>query len=243
MRKFFSLERQGKLKKGTAEKWAHETPNIKSLPMRLKKKSTVKKKMSKYATGGSVGQDSGKKVVVGFAKKAYDNVEPTTAKYMYDNKGNKYPTDSAVDKEGKEVPLYSPASKPSPRFSSNTVTGALKKKYATISTPQKKKDGGVVKGEGTEESDSNEAEIKVGSFVIPAKIREKLKMLLNSKGKANLKQKDGYSVELSKGEEVVDPNDAEEINDGMKSGGIKRGIDIFAPKSKKKFNKKYFTKK
>lgn len=39
-RKFFALEARGEMKKGTAEKWAHETPGgIKSLPDR-KKRST-----------------------------------------------------------------------------------------------------------------------------------------------------------------------------------------------------------
>lgn len=38
MRKFFVLEKQGKLPKGTAEAWAKETPSIKSLPIRVKRK-------------------------------------------------------------------------------------------------------------------------------------------------------------------------------------------------------------
>jgi hypothetical protein len=37
MRKFFQMEKTGELKKGEAEKWAHETPNIKDLPERVKK--------------------------------------------------------------------------------------------------------------------------------------------------------------------------------------------------------------
>jgi hypothetical protein len=37
-KKFFSLEKEGKLKKGTAETWAKETPNLKKLPQRVKKK-------------------------------------------------------------------------------------------------------------------------------------------------------------------------------------------------------------
>lgn len=31
-RKFFVLEKEGKLPEGTALKWAHETPDIKALP-------------------------------------------------------------------------------------------------------------------------------------------------------------------------------------------------------------------
>lgn len=38
MKKFFVLEKQGKLPNGTAKEWADETPNIKKLPKRVKKK-------------------------------------------------------------------------------------------------------------------------------------------------------------------------------------------------------------
>ena len=38
MRKLFSLEHQGKLKSGTAEEFAHSTPNISKLPEHVKKK-------------------------------------------------------------------------------------------------------------------------------------------------------------------------------------------------------------
>lgn len=37
MRKFFAMEDRHELPKGTAEHWAHETPNIKKLPERKKK--------------------------------------------------------------------------------------------------------------------------------------------------------------------------------------------------------------
>lgn len=38
MRYFFAAERRGELPKGTARRWAHETPNLKSLPERVSKK-------------------------------------------------------------------------------------------------------------------------------------------------------------------------------------------------------------
>lgn len=41
-KKMFALESEGKIKKGTAEKWAKETPNIKALPQRLPPKKPVK---------------------------------------------------------------------------------------------------------------------------------------------------------------------------------------------------------
>lgn len=37
MRKFFAMEGRGELPKGTAERWAHETPDIKHLPKHVKK--------------------------------------------------------------------------------------------------------------------------------------------------------------------------------------------------------------
>jgi hypothetical protein len=37
MKKFFVLEKEGKLSKGTAKQWADETPDIKKLPSKIKK--------------------------------------------------------------------------------------------------------------------------------------------------------------------------------------------------------------
>ncbi len=39
-RKFFAMESRGEIPKGTAKKWAHETPNIKSLPKKKRKKKS-----------------------------------------------------------------------------------------------------------------------------------------------------------------------------------------------------------
>ncbi len=36
-KKMFALEAEGKIKKGTAERWAKETPNIKALPQKVSK--------------------------------------------------------------------------------------------------------------------------------------------------------------------------------------------------------------
>ena len=44
MKKFFVMEKQGKLPKGEAEKWAKETPNIKKLPNHAKKKKSSRRK-------------------------------------------------------------------------------------------------------------------------------------------------------------------------------------------------------
>ena len=44
MKWMFAAEKRGEVPKGTARRWAHETPNLKSLPMRKKKRAWVKKK-------------------------------------------------------------------------------------------------------------------------------------------------------------------------------------------------------
>ena len=38
VRAFFAKEKAGELPAGTAEKWVHETPNIKRLPEKVKRK-------------------------------------------------------------------------------------------------------------------------------------------------------------------------------------------------------------
>jgi hypothetical protein len=44
MRAFFAMENRGELPKGTAERWARETKNIKRLPERVRKKKGEGKK-------------------------------------------------------------------------------------------------------------------------------------------------------------------------------------------------------
>lgn len=47
MKKFFAMENRGELPQGKAEEWAHETPDIKSLPEHKKqaeKKASKKRK-------------------------------------------------------------------------------------------------------------------------------------------------------------------------------------------------------
>lgn len=46
MKKFFAMEKRGEMKKGTAERWAKETPNIKKLPKRIKAKKGKGRKTS-----------------------------------------------------------------------------------------------------------------------------------------------------------------------------------------------------
>lgn len=37
MKKFYAMEARGEMKKGTAKRWAHETPDISELPEKKKK--------------------------------------------------------------------------------------------------------------------------------------------------------------------------------------------------------------
>ena len=41
MKKFFALEDEGELPKGTAKKWLKETKNVKKLPEKVKKEKTI----------------------------------------------------------------------------------------------------------------------------------------------------------------------------------------------------------
>lgn len=43
----FAAEKRGELKKGTAQQWADETPNIKRLPERKKARKKSRKQSSK----------------------------------------------------------------------------------------------------------------------------------------------------------------------------------------------------
>lgn len=47
----FWAEKQGLVKKGTAERWARETPNIKRLPEKVSSKKGSKKKKRKSGKG------------------------------------------------------------------------------------------------------------------------------------------------------------------------------------------------
>ena len=47
MRKFFAMENRGEMKKGTAERWAKHTPNIKSLPEKKAVLDNLKKRIKK----------------------------------------------------------------------------------------------------------------------------------------------------------------------------------------------------
>jgi hypothetical protein len=45
MHKMFALEKEGKVKRGTAMKWAHETRNITKLPKRVHGKKAKRKEV------------------------------------------------------------------------------------------------------------------------------------------------------------------------------------------------------
>lgn len=109
-------------------------------------------------------------------------------------------------------------------------------------------DGGEIKGKGTGTSDEIEAEVKEGSFIVPAKNADLAKgirkLYLKAPVKnANLKQDGGESVKLSNGEVMFTPQeneylesigvdlealapDAEHGEDEMAKGGPVKGTKI-----------------
>lgn len=91
-------------------------------------------------------------------------------------------------------------------------------------------DGGKITGSGTGKSDSINAKVKPGSFVVPvenAELAEELReqVLDSGKKKAKLKQKSGVDVKLSNGEVLFDPNEKKELE----ANGIDLGA--LAPKA------------
>lgn len=94
-----------------------------------------------------------------------------------------------------------------------------------LNLPQNKADGGEIKGKGTSKSDSIDAKVEPGSFVVPAEnahlaeqIREKY--LSGKESKAKLNQGGGVPVKLSNGEHMFTPHEAEFLR--------KMGVDLEA---------------
>jgi hypothetical protein len=108
-----------------------------------------------------------------------------------------------------------------PMMNKGGVVGKIKNMYA---------DGGEIKGKGTAKSDSIMAEVKEGSFVVPAENAELAKgirklYLKAPNKKANLKQEEGEAVKLSNGEHLFTP----EENEYLESIGIE--LEDLAPNS------------
>ena len=47
MRMMFAKESRGEVKRGTARKWAHETPNRRCLPERVKRRKSPRRRQSR----------------------------------------------------------------------------------------------------------------------------------------------------------------------------------------------------
>ena len=85
--------------------------------------------------------------------------------------------------------------------------------------------GGTIMGKGTGTSDSIHAEVKPGSFVVPAKNEEiaellRTKVLGKPPKRAKVNQSNGVSVKLSNGEHLFTPSEKEELES--------KGIDVEA---------------
>jgi hypothetical protein len=115
-----------------------------------------------------------------------------------------------------------------PMMNRGGVVGKIKNMYA---------DGGEIKGKGTAKSDSIMAEVKEGSFVVPAENAELAKgirklYLKAPNKKANLKQEEGEAVKLSNGEHLFTP----EENEYLESIGIE--LEDLAPNAEEGNEKK-----
>jgi hypothetical protein len=104
-------------------------------------------------------------------------------------------------------------------YAKGGIVGKVKNMYA---------DGGEIKGKGTAKSDSIKAEVKEGSFIVPAENAELAKgirklYLKAPNKKANLKQEEGEPVKLSNGEHLFTP----EENEYLESIGIE--LEALAP--------------
>lgn len=89
-------------------------------------------------------------------------------------------------------------------------------------------EGGKIQGAGTAKSDSINAKVKPGSFVVPAKNAPAAEVIRKTilkapVVKANLSQKGGESVRLSNGEHLFNPREV----DKLESYGM--NLDILAP--------------
>lgn len=85
--------------------------------------------------------------------------------------------------------------------------------------PHEFKKGGTIKGKGTGTSDSINAEVEEGSFVVPEKFASTARMIKSAlgmkKGKADLHQKSGVPVKLSNGEELLTPEQKNKVKNKL----------------------------
>ena len=102
---------------------------------------------------------------------------------------------------------------------------------------QKKADGGEVVGSGTGRSDSIDAKIPPGSFIVPAdankEIVNRIKKYMDY-DKAKVKSGPGAEVKLSDGELYIPPQDVEKVNNFVKMMGFNEGLNELAPNAKTK---------
>lgn len=148
--------------------------------------------VTSYANGGNVSKE-----------KKLDNIQRSkdygglTEKEYYE----KYPNENAYKKEQVRNKIVN---KESPYYAQSYANGGKVK-------------GGTIEGPGTGKSDSIQAKVKEGSFVVPAENRG-LALILreqylnkNPKEKANLNQKGGEPVMLSNGETLFTPQETKEL--------------------------------
>jgi len=108
-------------------------------------------------------------------------------------------------------------------------------------TTQELNEGGKIKGAGTGKSDSIEAELPAGSYIIPVdapkEATSRLMKYLNY-DEADLNYNNGEEVKVSNGEFFIPPQDVQKADDFIKRLGYKNGLDEMAPNAKQKLSER-----
>lgn len=114
---------------------------------------------------------------------------------------------------------------------------AVKEYILDKNTTQELSEGGEVVGKGTGKSDSINASIPEGSFIVPADANEnavnRLKKYMGYDN-ADVKSESGVDVKLSDGELYIPPQDVAKANAFISDLGYENGLNSLAPNAKTK---------
>jgi len=108
-------------------------------------------------------------------------------------------------------------------------------------TVQKLADGGEIEGKGTGKSDSINAELPAGSYILPADAPDYVtKRLTRYLGydDAKLNHSDGEKVKVSDGEILILPEDVGKADEYVRRLGYDNGLDEIAPNAKYKLSER-----
>lgn len=114
-------------------------------------------------------------------------------------------------------------------------------KKQELDTKQGAKEGGEIVGEGTGKSDSINAELPQGSYIVPADAPKSItdRLLKYMKyDEATLNHSDGKKVKVSDGEIFIPPQDVSKADEYVRRMGYDNGLDELAPNAKYKMSER-----